>query len=139
MALNSHSDPKLEPHKGLLFKVLSVAVFLGMVSVLFLFNPAQFGFYPVCWFFKLTGLQCPGCGILRATHQLLHGNIEVAFRFNPFYVVALGLALIGGIYWTLVVLIQGRKMQVKDPFQNHPVVCWSAIGLFILFGILRNF
>ena len=57
--------------------------------VLFYFDPRQYHFYPVCFFHQTTGLLCPGCGALRATHQLLHGHLAAAFRFNPVLIASL--------------------------------------------------
>lgn len=52
-------------------------------AVLFLFDPATAGFYPPCLFRTVLGAQCPGCGSLRAAHQLLHGNFAAAWALNP--------------------------------------------------------
>ena len=70
---------------------LALVVLLAAVAglVLFCFDPRQYHFYPVCFFHKTTGLLCPGCGALRALHQLLHGHLAAAFRFNPVLIVSL--------------------------------------------------
>ena len=52
--------------------------------VLFCFDPRQYHFYPVCFFHQTTGLLCPGCGALRAGHQLLHGHLVSALCENLF-------------------------------------------------------
>ena len=39
--------------------------------------------------YQLTGLACPGCGSLRALHQLTHGHFGEALRLNPMLVMAL--------------------------------------------------
>src|SRR5512140_1540078 len=64
---------------------------LGTAAALVLFSldPATVGIYPVCYFHRLTGLQCPGCGGLRAAHQLLHGHVVAALRLNAFLVLCL--------------------------------------------------
>src|SRR5882762_3500779 len=78
--------------------VLAVGVCFG-VFLLFTFNPVQFGFYPVCQFYKTTGLLCPGCGSLRALHNLLHGHLAEAFRFNQLLFLSLpATAAIAGFY-----------------------------------------
>src|SRR5687767_5236276 len=66
--------------------------------LLFFFNPAEHAFYPRCFLKMTTGLDCPGCGGLRATHQLLHGKVREAFALNPLFVVGLPIAaiLLGG-------------------------------------------
>ncbi|MEM7394570.1 MAG: DUF2752 domain-containing protein, partial [Verrucomicrobiota bacterium] len=59
---------------------LPLATGLGF---LFLFNPAKVSWIPQCPWFFLSGFYCPGCGSVRATHHLLHGNLIGAFRLNP--------------------------------------------------------
>jgi len=62
--------------------------------VVFFFDPATAGFYPPCLFKTVLGRECPGCGSLRAAHQLLHGNVGAAWALNRTVVVALPLAAI---------------------------------------------
>jgi hypothetical protein len=62
-------------------------------AALFFFDPATTSFYPPCLFKTVLGMQCPGCGSLRAAHQLLHGNVEAAWALNKPVVLALPLAL----------------------------------------------
>jgi len=62
---------------------------LGAGAVLYWFDPASHGFYPRCLFHEWTGLHCPGCGSLRALHQLSHGHLGAAFGSNPLLILAL--------------------------------------------------
>ena len=41
------------------------------------------GHYPTCPFLAITGWYCPGCGSLRAVHDLLHGDLAGAVRPQP--------------------------------------------------------
>ena len=36
-----------------------------------------------CWFKRLTGMECPGCGLTRSVICLVHGNYLEAWHFNP--------------------------------------------------------
>lgn len=36
-----------------------------------------------CWFKRLTGMDCPGCGLTRSVVCLVHGNFLDAWHFNP--------------------------------------------------------
>ena len=56
---------------------------ISLLAVLFLFDPATNSFYPPCLFQTFLGVQCPGCGSLRAAHQLLHGSFQQAWALNP--------------------------------------------------------
>jgi len=103
-------------------------------AVLFLFDPSQYSFYPVCVFHQLTGLQCPGCGTLRAAHQLLHGNLASAWHFNALFVV--GLALLGG--WGLKLgwrAVHGRPATGRG---MRGLWIWCALGVVVGFGVVRN-
>ena len=112
---------------------IAVAAILGFI--LFYFDPARFGFYPVCLFHRTTGLLCPGCGGLRATHQLLHGHFTEAFLLNPLFVAVLlpiGLWLV--VRWA-VCRIQGRPAALRFRL----AWLWAGIVLTLGFGIGRNF
>jgi len=108
-----------------------LAVVAGMM-VLFVFDPAGHGFYPRCYFKALTGWSCPGCGGLRAVHQLLHGHVAQAFRLNPLFVLATPIFLA----WSAHSLWNWRR-------HRPAIVVSQAWGLGFLvisigFGILRN-
>jgi hypothetical protein len=65
-----------------------------VLTLLAAFDPATSRLFPPCPFRLATGLECPGCGALRACHHLLHGDAIAAFRLNPllFVAAALGIA-----------------------------------------------
>ncbi|MCU0873777.1 MAG: DUF2752 domain-containing protein [Pirellulaceae bacterium] len=48
-----------------------------------------------CWFKRLTGLGCPGCGLTRSIICLVHGNFLRAWDFNP-----------GGYFFFLLIAAQ---------------------------------
>jgi hypothetical protein len=59
-----------------------------IIPLYFAFDPTHSHLAPKCMFHMVTGLDCPSCGNQRALHQLLNGNIWLAFRYNPFLWVA---------------------------------------------------
>lgn len=74
-----------------------VLVIAGAAAALYFFDPATAGFYPPCLFSALFGRECPGCGSLRAVHQMLHGNLAAAWALNKPIVVGLPLAALAGL------------------------------------------
>src|SRR2546425_12377672 len=66
-----------------------LALVAGASTLLFFFDPGSYRFYPRCLFNQVTGLLCPGCGSLRALHQLLHGHVAAAFHLNALLVLFL--------------------------------------------------
>jgi hypothetical protein len=66
--------------------------------------------FPPCPFKALTGWNCPACGGLRMTHDLLHGDLAAAFVDNAFLLIGLPLLLV----WVLVQRRRG-KPAVETP------------------------
>jgi hypothetical protein len=97
-------------------------------------NPANSSLFPPCPFLWLTGFYCPGCGSLRALHQLLHGNFGAAFALNPFAVLAFPFLVYGGAS-RVVFLLRGRYL--SRMFLPGRLI-WTLCFAIVLFGILRN-
>lgn len=97
--------------------------------VLYTFPPTAYTFYPRCIFFTLTGLQCPGCGITRASHHLLHGRFEEAFRLNPMLFVLLALVL-----YSAPTFLRGKYPE----FLTKPWFAWGAFFVLASYWVVRN-
>ena len=127
--------PRLEPafNLGALAKLLLVPAVFGGLAVLYWFNPAQFGFYPRCALYEATGLLCPGCGSLRACHQLLHGHLAAAFQLNALFVLSLPFCAWFGLQFAIA------KLQHR-PFSLvlRPLWIWTGFAILLLYGIGRN-
>lgn len=110
--------------------VWSVGLLVAL-AVLYCYEPKGQFFYPRCPFYSVTGWQCPGCGGLRATHQMLHGHLAAALALNPLAVVLWPIAAFLGI---------GHLMPGKPgaALLKHRLAGWSMVSLLVVFGILRN-
>lgn len=106
----------------------------AVAAVLYFFPPEQARFFPRCVFQSLTGLQCPGCGGLRASHQLLHGNLAAAWQLNP--LVVLGAA--GGLAWLAAHLV--GELSGRDILQpvRRAWLFWAGVAGIALFAVARN-
>lgn len=116
--------------------LIAAATLAGLAGLILLrlYDPATSGIFPPCPLRYLTGLYCPGCGSLRAIHQLLLGNIRAAWSLNPLTVMFLpfityGLASDG--------LIQVRGRGLPQPFLRA-IWIQALCALVIMFGIARN-
>jgi Protein of unknown function (DUF2752) len=83
--------------------------------------------YPLCPFKLLTGWNCPLCGGLRMTHDLLHGDLMATINDNIFLLVAI--PLLAG--W---VLVRRRNGQSVLPIPAVVTVVLAAIA----WTVLRN-
>ncbi|OMC08704.1 DUF2752 domain-containing protein [Mycolicibacterium fortuitum] len=62
----------------------------GALTYIGVADPHRPGFlFPGCPFKALTGWNCPACGGLRMTHDLLHGDVAAAVVDNVFVLVGL--------------------------------------------------
>ncbi len=105
-----------------------------VVILLFTYNPASSGVFPPCPFHKLTGLYCPGCGSLRALHQIFHGQIAAAFGLNCLMVLSLPFIAYG-------LLAQSLRyfFNIKIPTVFIPARwIWALFILIIAYTIARN-
>ena len=103
--------------------------------VLFLFNPAADDDpYPNCPFLWLTGYWCPGCGSLRAYHQLLRGNADTALGLNPLTVVALP-AMIYGLASAWLTGYRGTGL--PQPRWTSGAA-WGTGAVLVAFTVVRN-
>src|SRR5215472_11298133 len=105
----------------------------SLAAILFWFDPNQYAFYPHCIFHQVTGYLCPGCGGLRAMHQLLHGNLASAWHFNSLLVASLPLLSL----W-LAVILWRRHFQGRALGHFRLAWLWSGLAAILLFGIFRN-
>ena len=106
---------------------------LGSGAVLFFFDPAKHGFYPICLFHSLTGLNCPGCGATRAAYQLLHGHLLRALHDNALFVLTLA-ALAAQGAWLATKKIRNQPAG----FVVSPKALWALLVITFVFTGLRN-
>ena len=113
--------------------VVLAGALLGVGAVLYFFNPSKYGFYPVCQFHQLTGLNCPGCGGTRAVYQLLHGHVLRAMQDNALVVLSLA-GLAGRAAWF------GTKRFLCRPVGPFlpPEFFWPLLVVALVFTVLRN-
>jgi len=104
------------------------ALLAGGLAYVGLSDPHRAGFlFPGCPFKLLTGWNCPACGGLRMTHDLLHGDIGAAVVDNVFLTIGLPLLAI----WLLVRWRRGLRLM--------PIPAAVTIGVLALaWAVVRN-
>ncbi|MDZ7963042.1 MAG: DUF2752 domain-containing protein [Aulosira sp. DedQUE10] len=119
-------------------KTLRVAGLSGIIVlaaiVLYFFNPSNSSIYPPSPFRALTGLYCPGCGTLRALHQLLHGHILKAFNLNPLMMLAMPYLLYSYVSYSAPVILGEKIPQVFI----KPTWIWLVLKIILGYWVLRN-
>ncbi len=106
----------------------------GLAGYLYLVDPNNpASAYPQCPMKALTGLDCPGCGGLRATHSLVHGDIVGALHHNVVAFVIIPVIAYMIVRW--VFGLWGREL----PAMRLPRWSgWAIPVAMIVFSIVRN-
>ncbi|MCD7973076.1 MAG: DUF2752 domain-containing protein [Candidatus Azobacteroides sp.] len=116
-------------------KIIVLCVAGLTVLILYIANPEGTLWLPKCFFFQITGLQCPACGTQRALHQLFHLHFREAFYFNPFMLLSFPyLAALVSVQW----FDNTKRLRKLRAFCHHSVTI--KVYLFLMMGwwIVRN-
>ncbi|MFC5463484.1 DUF2752 domain-containing protein [Lederbergia graminis] len=108
-------------------KKIVIAISVLSIGILYLtvISP-MFNIHIPCIFKKITGLNCPGCGMTRAALALLDGDVYQAFRWN---MLAFIIAPLLATYFVL---------EKKKMLKPSKVLMTSMLVMAVLFFILRN-
>ncbi|GAA2408065.1 hypothetical protein GCM10010191_15680 [Actinomadura vinacea] len=109
------------------------AAAVGAVVVAFV-DPHEPGHYPTCPSLGLTGWYCPGCGGLRMTYSLLHGDVAQAFGMNPLIMLMLPVFAYLWVRWTVSA---ARGVPMRSALLR-PRVLYAFMGVLGVYWIVRN-
>ncbi|MGW6131641.1 DUF2752 domain-containing protein [Cellulomonas sp. NPDC055163] len=129
---------------------------LGAAAVVLVGNvdPHRPGSYGACPLRALTGLYCAGCGGLRATYDLVHGDLAGAWGMNPLWVLLVPVVL--GLWaawlarrWALPAAGDRVPAHAVGPAGTAPaparpasvarrVLPWAVLALVLLYSVARN-
>ena len=109
-------------------------IILLVIIILFFFDPIEHTWYPKCFFYQITGFECPSCGTQRAFHSMLHGDFKKAFDYNPFlffvlpYILGLLFSKLSTRKWTDIIY---QKL-------SQPKLVYAYVVFYFLWWIIRN-
>lgn len=120
--------------KRILFFFLKPILTLAGLGLLYLLYLKLFNLGIPCVFRKLTGYQCPGCGMTHAMLALWDGDFDAALQYNALSITVLPIICLylGYRYWI-------SECKASDHFR-----LWEFVLLIILFivvtgyGVIRN-
>lgn len=106
---------------------------VGAVAFLGLRSPHVPGLYPVCPSLALTGLYCPGCGSLRALHDLWHLDLAGAWSMNPLAVLVLPFVVGSWLAWVRRAATGRPRRWISPPWVPNAVLV-----VVLAYWVLRN-
>ncbi len=106
----------------------------AVIVLYYQFSP-EARWFPQCPVKLLTGLSCPGCGVQRALHALLHGNVAQALSYNYFFVLSIPYLALACLAALLRKIDRGEKIA---SILDGRVLAWIYVAAFIVWFIVRN-
>lgn len=107
---------------------------LAAAATLASVDPNEPGHYPTCPFLWTTGLYCPGCGTLRALHDVLHGDPAGALARNPLAVAMMPVLVFAWVCWGLRL----AGYDAPQPTRLDARWIWALLGVVLTYWLLRN-
>ncbi|MGZ4637080.1 MAG: DUF2752 domain-containing protein [Oryzihumus sp.] len=123
----------LRSWRGLFLPLAVGAAGVAATAYLAAVDPNQPGHYPTCPFLAVTGWYCPGCGSLRALHDLAHLDLAGALARNPFAVLVVPYLLMSWVLW-VERTVTGRVPRLVAPGWS----IWVLLAGIVAFWVLRN-
>jgi len=108
-----------------LLAILSIAG--GYLALVFFDSYTNHRHTTVCLFKLATGIPCPGCGMGRATLEIMKGNFGSSFMYN-ILCIPFTIAVIVSFAWLIIDLYQ--KKETFFPFISSPIKLPYKILLF---------
>ncbi|HOO68805.1 MAG TPA: DUF2752 domain-containing protein [Bacteroidales bacterium] len=95
--------------------IIALFLFLVMPLLIILFDPGAGHLQEsqsFCPFKMLTGLPCPGCGMVKSMVSLYRGDLAESFRYHLFGPL-LVLFFTSALFVMIAELIRGRNFQIR--------------------------
>lgn len=108
-----------------------IVILIGIVYAIFW---SITGLAIPCWFYEITHLYCPGCGVSRMCLSILQLDFYQAFRYNP-GVMIISPILIWYFIRTCVRYIRGQDNSITI---YQKILFIIIVILLLLYGVARN-
>lgn len=118
----------------ILFGIIGATFLIVSIVLIVKYDPEKVKIFPPCVFHSITGLYCPGCGMTRAIHALLNGEILKAVNFNPLFFLFLPLFFYMGTIQIKSLIKTGKITNIRI---NYHIIRLIVL-IVVLFWILRN-
>ena len=128
--------------KNRVFKLIGNVLLLLFIGLSYAILIYKTGFYIPCVFHRITGFECPGCGISHMCMSILKfiflgfdvNYLMIAFKSNPFIVIMSPIFLYLVSKYSYIWIKTGKLKETKFDI----ILIYIILILTILWGIFRN-
>lgn len=136
-------QPEIQDSRPRLRRMIAPTVATGAVvgglAYLAVVDPNEPGHYPLCPTRALFGLDCPGCGIMRGTHDLITGDPAGALDHNVALVVLVPLVLLLWLGWLRRTWTGHTAAVTARQTRRRTAILVTGLIAMVVFGVVRNF
>lgn len=108
-------------------------------ALVFAVDPNQPGRYPVCPTQYLFGVDCPACGMLRGTHDLLHLDLVGAADHNVLMFALYPLLIVMWFMWARQAWRGYRPPLTRGQARRRDRILLGVLVTVLAFGVVRWF
>ena len=120
--------------KNRIWKLLTRCTIVLLVGLLYYLFVVITTIKIPCFFYVLTGLFCPGCGVTRMSVALLQLDFERAFYYHPVLLCSLPLL---GVCFGYQALRYVKTGETKLLWWQNTII-WLVIVALVSFCVYRN-
>lgn len=106
----------------------------ALAALLHVRDPHESGSWGYCPSYFLTGVECPGCGGLRAVNLLTRGDVVGAVSSNA---LAVGLVGLLAVMWVVWFVRRARGDADARMLRLGQVTAWVVLGVVVAFWVFR--
>ena len=112
---------------------------LAASAYVFAIDPEQPGHYPLCPTQWLLGIDCPACGMLRGTHDLLHGDVSAAADHNILIFALYPVLIVLWALWMRQAWRGYRPALTRGQARRRDRALILVLVVILAFGVIRWF
>lgn len=127
------TTPLTSTDTGLRAPLLVGAGGLALAAALHFRDPHVSGSWGFCPSKLILGIDCPGCGGLRAVNLLTHGDVVGAISSNLIAVALAGFLAVAWVVW----FVRRARGQAAQFVSIQPAWAWLLLAAVITFGVVR--
>ena len=105
-------------------------ILLFFLAALFVLDSASIEKMPrLCIWYRLTGTDCPFCGLIRSLFAMAHGSFTRAMEYHPF----------GPLVFSAVIFVLGGSLYAWFTGKASPALTWlerNSRKTAVIFGII---
>ena len=134
--LTEAASTRTSPRSRLSSPLVVASLVVAGTVALHLRDPHDSGSWGYCPFKLLTGLDCPGCGSLRAVNDLTNGHLVAAASSNLLFVTMLPVAVLMWAAW-----VRRSWLGLPAPTRSGRAAraTWMAAAVVaVVFTVVRN-